>query len=397
MSEQRPKILFLPRWYPHRYDDMPGLFVKRQAEAVSRFCDVAVLYVHEDENCPNFYEVDFAEEEGITVVRVYYRISPKNFPFLRGFQKIVRFFKAYRLGFHVLNTFHPDLLHVHVMTRVGVVAFLYSLFKKTPYIISEHWSRYFAENDAYRGFLRKKLTKYIVQKAKAVITVSLKLQEAMLNNGLRSSNNVIIPNSVDMNRFVITGYRNPGKKKQMIHVSCFEDKSKNIIGFLHVIKNLSLKRSDFEVHLIGIGPDFAKCKEAACELGLEDSMVKFLGQKDIRELAPLMAKADFLVLSSNYETFGTVVIESLACGTPVVVTNVGVVPEVINEFNGIVVPTGDSLALEEAIADMLTKCSFYDRDKIRETVLTKYSKETIGKQLYEIYCEILGLEKTYLC
>ena len=390
MTGTRPKILFLPKWYPNRYDPMPGLFVKNQAEAVSRFCDVAVLYVHEDVDCPNTYEVDFAEEEKLIVVRVYYRISSTNFPVAGNFLKIFRFFKAYWLGFNVLNTYHPDLLHVHVLTRTGLVALLYQIVKKTPYLISEHWSRYFVENNTYKGFLRKRLTKYIVKRAKVVIPVLLKLKEAMLENGLKNPQYVIVPNSVDMDRFIITGNRNSGNKKQMIHVSCFEDKSKNITGFLHVIKELSQKRSDFEVLLIGEGPDFSGCRQAAVELGLDGSIVKFLGQKNTLELASLMANADFLVLSSNYETFGTVIIESLACGTPVVATNVGVVSEVINESNGIIVPIGDSRALEKAISDMLSKCSSYNRAMIREAVRNKYSNESIGKQLYEIYCNILG-------
>jgi len=69
-SEERLKILFLPRWYPHRYDTMTGLFIQRQAEAVSIYCYVAVLYVHADEQAANRYEIDFADENGIRVVRV---------------------------------------------------------------------------------------------------------------------------------------------------------------------------------------------------------------------------------------------------------------------------------------------------------------------------------------
>ena len=397
MTETRPRILFLPRWYPHRHDPMPGLFVKRQAEAVSQFCDVAVLYVHEEPDCPNKYEVDFAEEEQVVVVRVYYRISADKFPVAGGFLKTYRFFKAYWLGFKVLNTFQPDLLHVHVLTRVGFIAFLHKIVKKTPYLISEHWSRYFLENNTYKGFLRKKLTRYIVKSAKALIPVSEKLKDAMQSNGLKNSKYFVVPNSIDINRFIIAGKLIPGDKRQIIHVSCFEDKSKNIIGFLHVIKNLSQKRSDFEVLLVGEGPDLARCMQAAEELGLNDSLVKCVGQKDAPELAGLMAHADFLVLSSNYETFGTVVSESLACGTPVVATNVGIVSEVINASNGIIVPPGDPIALENAIYNMLTTCSAYDRALIRETVRTKYSNETVGKQLCEIYHSILGFDNKQPC
>ena len=48
------KILFMSHWYPNRYDKMFGLFVQKHAEAVSIYCDVAVLYVHADENIKDF-------------------------------------------------------------------------------------------------------------------------------------------------------------------------------------------------------------------------------------------------------------------------------------------------------------------------------------------------------
>jgi len=389
MTETRPKILFLPKWYPHRQDPMPGLFVKNQAEAVYRFCDVAVLYVHGDRDCPNAYEVDFTEENNVIVVRVYYKVPSLKIPLAGSFLKLFRFLKAYRLGFHLLTNFEPDILHVHVLTRTGLIALIYRIFKRTPYIVSEHWSRYFPENNTYKGFLRKLLTRIIVRHSSALIPVSEKLKQAMIANGLNNRQVFIIPNSVDMDRFVIPGNRNPRDKKKIIHVSCFEDKSKNITGFLHAVKFVLEKRYDFEVSIIGEGPDFEYCRNAARDMGFNEDVVKFPGQKDAVELAAIMGDADFLVLSSNYETFGTVVIESLACGTPVVATAVGVVPEIINEANGIITSPGDMQALGEAIMVMLDKCSTYDRKQIRETVWNKFSKEMVGLQLYEIYSKIL--------
>jgi len=389
MTETRPKILFLPKWYPHRQDPMPGLFVKNQAEAVYRFCDVAVLYVHGDRDCPNSYEVDFTEENNVIVVRVYYKIPSLKIPLAGSFLKLFRFLKAYRLGFHLLTNFEPDILHVHVLTRTGLIALIYRIFKRTPYIVSEHWSRYFPENNTYKGFLRKLLTRIIVRHSSALIPVSEKLKQAMIANGLNNRQVFIIPNSVDMDRFVIPGNRNPRDKKKIIHVSCFEDKSKNITGFLHAVKFVLEKRSDFEVSIIGEGPDFEYCRNAARDMGFNEDVVKFPGLKNDAEMAKIMGDTDFMVLSSNYETFGTVVIESLACGTPVVATAVGVVPEIINEANGIITSPGDMQALGEAIMVMLDKCSTYDRKQIRETVRNKFSKEMVGLQLYEIYSKIL--------
>ncbi|MGE5424945.1 MAG: hypothetical protein ACM3N9_06255, partial [Syntrophothermus sp.] len=70
--DKKLRILFLPKWYPNRFDPMPGLFIQRQAESISENCDVAVLSVHPVLHAPNKYEIDVAWETGVFTVRVYY-------------------------------------------------------------------------------------------------------------------------------------------------------------------------------------------------------------------------------------------------------------------------------------------------------------------------------------
>jgi hypothetical protein len=102
MSESRPHILLLPRWYPHRYDPMPGLFVRYQAEALTAHCEVSVLYVHPDPHCPNAVETDFAVENGVHVIRVYYRPSSS------GIGRWRRFYNAHLTGLAFLGSPGPD-------------------------------------------------------------------------------------------------------------------------------------------------------------------------------------------------------------------------------------------------------------------------------------------------
>jgi glycosyltransferase involved in cell wall biosynthesis len=388
LLENRLKILFLPRWYPNRYDPMPGLFIQRQAEAVSAYCDVAVLYVHAHDHAPNRYEIDFAEENGIRVVRVYYR-EPHRW-LLPGLLKLFRFFHAHRLGFKILRSFQPDLLHVHVLTREGIVARITRFLKGTPYVITEHWSRYLPASNTYKGGFRKWITRYVVKSAAAMITVSGTLKAAMKDFQLDNPDFFVVPNPVDTNLFTIGVRPSESDTKRFIHISCFEDRPKNISGFLNAVDNLSKKRSDFKCFLIGDGPEFSLWKNRANELGLLGNTVFFTGLKEQNELVKEIQAAGFLVLSSNYETFGTVVIECLACGIPVVATSTGIVPEVISGTNGIIVPAGDDKALEDAINKMLDKFSSYDPQVIRNTVLHKFDNETIAKQLLDIYQNALG-------
>ena len=388
MTEQI-KVLFLPRWYPHRFDPMPGLFVQRQAEAVSAFCEVAVLYAHPVPGASNKFEIDISLEKNIQVIRVYYKVPEKQIPGFTQILKHYRFFRAYILGFRMLRKFRPDLLHIHILTRHGIIGWGYKLSTKTPYLVSEHWSRYFRENGSYKGFFRKFLTRLVIKDSSAVIAVSGQLKEAMQDHGLNNDHYYIVPNVVDFEYFKPGEESTPAMKKQIVHVSCFEDRSKNISGFLKILKELSAKRRDFECRFIGEGPDLEKMKSIAEDLGIKDVIAFFTGLKEGNELVKFMGKADFLVLSSHYETFGTVVVESLACGVPVVAANVGIVPEVVNDSNGMIVPADDPEAMFLAVNEMLDRCRSYDKMMIREQTIRRFNSETVGKQIVEIYQRIL--------
>ncbi len=148
-------------------------------------------------------------------------------------------------------------------------------------------------------------------------------------------------------------------------------------------------RQDFTCLMVGAGPDWDDMKEYAGFLRIPAPVIQFTGVKTGDEFNEVLSGADFSVLSSNYETFGTVVIESLACGVPVVATSVGVAREEIGEKNGLLVPPGDEKAMTGALYQMLSLCGEYDKDVIRNGIADKYSKETVGKQLVELYRELM--------
>jgi glycosyltransferase involved in cell wall biosynthesis len=384
MSRSRPHILILPRWYPHRYDPMPGLFVRYQAEALTDQCDVTVLYVHPDPLCPNFIETEFAVENGVSVIRVYYlpSVSPVG--------RWLRFYRAHLTGLAMLGGSGPDLVHVHVLTREGVMGYLVARRLKIPFLISEHWSRYFPENDFFKAPWKKWLTAFIVKRSSAVIAVSEKLRQAMISKGLHHPSFHIVPNVLDMERFRLFPAQPAGEKKTVVHVSCFEDRSKNISGLLDAVKKVSAERSDVTLRLVGDGPDLERMKRYADQLGLSENTVIFNGLKEGEELVREYGNADFSVVSSRFETFGTVITESLACGTPVLATDVGIAPELITEMNGLIVKADDAGALARGFAQLLSGCRNYDRQVIRASLGDRFSPKTVALELMNIYNSILS-------
>lgn len=389
--DRKIRVLFLPKWYPNRYDPMPGLFIMRQAEAITPFCDVAVIYVHPDPDCPNNLEVDFSEENEVRVLRVYYKVKGGTSSFVRKVLNFRQFYKAHLKAFHSIREFCPDIVHAHILTRMGLIGLKISRQQKIPLVISEHWSRYFPASDSYHGWFRKLMTGFVVKKAAAIVAVSDPLRDAMQQFGLYNKNFRIIPNVVDLSPVTLTAPPDQTGMKTLVHISCFEDRSKNISGFLRSIKELSVLRQDFICLLVGTGPDWNEMMEYAGFLGVLDSFVRFTGLKTGDEFAGILGRADFSVLSSRYETFGTVVIESLVSGVPVVATAVGVAREVIHDANGILVPPGDEKAMTDALEQMLSRCRRYDKSLISNEIVGRFSRETIGGQIVALYRELTSV------
>ena len=387
--DRKIRVLFLPKWYPNRYDPMPGLFIRRQAEAITPFCDVAVIYVHPDPDCPNNFEAEFSEENEVRVLRVYYKVKGQPATMAGKALNFWKFYRANLKAIYSIRQFEPDLVHAHILTRMALIGMKVSRSRHIPLVISEHWSRYYPENNTYRGFFRKLLTSFIVKKAGAVIAVSEKLREAMQQCNLKNEEFKVVPNVVDTEIFRVGPPFGEHPVKTMVHISCFEDKSKNISGFLRSIKELAGQRSDFRCLMVGEGPDWEEMKDYAGFMGIRDSVVFFTGLKADNELAGILAAADFSVVSSRYETFGTVLIESLACGIPVVTTNVGIAPEVINTGNGILVPPGDETVMTEALGQMIGRCGSFDREAIRAGVAVKYTRENVGREIVDLYRKVL--------
>ncbi len=204
----------------------------------------------------------------------------------------------------------------------------------------------------------------------------------MLSHGITNSNHHIVPNVVDINLFHPVPHHNETPK--IVHISCFENKSKNITGLIDSLKILEDRNIDFKCCFIGNGIDFEDIKNYSKKLHKQSSII-FTGVLEGKDLIDELATGDFLVLSSNYETQGVVLLKAFACGLPVVSTSVGGIPEIVNENNGLLVPPGDSVALADAIQIMLNKFSDYDTNTLRDIVSAGFSYQAVGKFLDGIY------------
>ncbi|MEA3505403.1 MAG: glycosyltransferase [Bacteroidota bacterium] len=386
-------ILFLARWYPNRYDSMFGLFIQRHALAVAEYQKVSVIYLHADNNLLASSDYTFSKDK-ISELKWYY--SDKSYFFsvfdtlFKGFLFFKNLYKVYKL--FLVKENKPDIVHVNILTRMGVFALFLKWRYGIPYIITEHWSRYKPENGTYTGFLRKKITEIVVRNASAVTTVSVDLQNAMQNNNLQNSNYYTIPNVVDTDAFYPEKNKN-NNKKEIVHISCFEEKSKNITGILRVIKALSQNRSDFICRMIGEGMDLEVSKKYAKEIGLTDEVVVFEGLKEGQDLTNLLRKGDLFLLFSNYENLPVVILESYACGVPVATTDVGGISEHMNADLGVMVKPNDEIAMVKAVEKILDNPRNYNTSAIRNYATENFSNKVVARAFISVYNSVLNKNK----
>jgi glycosyltransferase involved in cell wall biosynthesis len=361
---------------------MVGLFVRKHAQTVAKLCNVSVLYITFDKNIKN---TEIVEEiiDGVREIHVYYPFSKNKII------KQIRYLNAYYKGFKYLKKikFYPQIIHANILTRTGVIALLYKILHKTPYVITEHWSRYLPENNSFKGTFRKFVTKIVVRNASAVMPVSQTLQKNMLRFRLNNPNYKVVSNVVDDFFFQPNSPHTPSitSKKRILHISCFNDDIKNISGILRTARKLCDMRQDLQFIFAGNGSDFNKVFQYANSLNFPDNAVIFTGELTPEKISEQLKQSYISLLFSNFETSSVVVLESLGAGIPVVSTPVGCIPEVINDKNGIIIDIANEEQLRIAINTMLNNYDKYNPEQISKDIFEKCSFIKVSETLYSIY------------
>jgi glycosyltransferase involved in cell wall biosynthesis len=153
-----------------------------------------------------------------------------------------------------------------------------------------------------------------------------------------------------------------------------------------------VKRHNALLNVVGTGSGLNKCKTLARILKIEAN-VNFLGFVAHEFLPEIFANADIFVLPSRRESFGLVLAEAMASGLPVVSTNVGAIPEVVEDGkNGTLVNPDSPRELAEAICTLLD-----DRERMksmgvcgRERVLEHFVWDVVAQRVIECYRKVLS-------
>ncbi len=300
----------------------------------------------------------------------------------RVFSLIGLYFKSFK----ILREIKPDVVHSHSVDMGYILHFACKKYN-IPLINHFHAGFFLNKKDNLLRFLiMKRLLK--LSKFNGIITIN---DNDFNKNKGKFDKLFFIPNAINLNEF--------NSKKDVIR----DDKSVLFIGRVekykglhYLINSIKLVRAtipSIKLIIIGDGSYLKKCKKLSEKLKLQDNVI-FRGKLDHALLNLEYKKSSIFVLPSytSSETFGIVLLESLACKTPVITTDiVGIASDIKKNNCGIVIKTKDSQALSDAIIKILNNPKLARKmgENGRKLVEKKYTWEKISKNVEKLYAGVV--------
>lgn len=239
-----------------------------------------------------------------------------------------------------------DLIDAHYFYPDGVAATLLGRSLRKPVVITARGTDI---NLFPRHALPRRMILFASRQAAHIIAVSQALKDALIALGVAPDKVTVLRNGVDLDLFKPEDH---GGLRQAIGT---RGRTLLMVGNLIEIKGHGLviealaRLTDCKLLIAGKGPEEGRLKALAARCGVGDR-VQFLGSVPHERLREIYCAADALVLASSREGWPNVLLEAMACGTPVVASPVGGVPEVVSAPEaGILMRARTSEGIAEAV------------------------------------------------
>jgi teichuronic acid biosynthesis glycosyltransferase TuaC len=399
---RRPRVLVLARSYPNDVLPRLGLWTERLTVELGRRNDVHVVspvpyfpplpQIGPLRQYVRFRDVLRRERRnGIDIERPRFLVGP-------GYSLHALEADAYARGIgRVVERLHADspfdLVHAHFIYPDGVVAQRLAQRWGVPFIVSEHapWFPWLERRRVRR------LAIPAAREAAAVVAVSSSVRDTIA----RYAGNIVpvdvVPIGVDNSVFTPGPQLHRRRRDQILYVGR-PGFGKGVDVLLRAMKFIVGRHSSARLLLVGDGyyrqmrKEGERLRGLASELGL-DRHIEFANGRPPTEIARLMREAPVLVLPSRAESFGAVLVEALACGTPVVATRCGGPEDIVTDEVGRLVPSEDPKALAEALLEVLLHPQAFAPQRLREYAITRYSWEVVAARYHALYRESLDVRR----
>ena len=249
--------------------------------------------------------------------------------------------------------YHQTHIAAKAAAKLGV-PFVYTPHYHPPYSTTGGAAR-----KGLRAFYDRALGGKPFKAASLVIAVSSPELEWMRPLIPPSTRTVVIPNGIELKRFEGGGDGRGFREKHQLYgpVLLYTGRlavNKRLDSVIKLMPDLLKEFPDLT--FVAVGEDHGMGKEwqeLSARLGVEKH-VRFLGHVSASDLVEAYRACDAYVLPSDYEAFGIVLLEAMACGKPCVATKVGGVSDIVaDRKTGLLVPYGDAGALRSAILSLL--------------------------------------------
>lgn len=377
-------LLIISPSYPDENGELfGGLFVKRQADELKKYFK-NIYVIAPVLTTRRFTKNGRASKNyGYDNVHVYFPyafyiplsiLSAVSVDFRLGAVKSV--IRKHNLKF--------DITHAHMSEPSGYIAMKLKEQYNVPYVITIHENTNWFEKE-----IAMQHPKIIDawKNSDAVIRVNRgdvpKLKE--YNQNTYAVVNGYSPNFLPMNPYECRDKLSVPKDKKVIFTLGFLTERKGFQFLIEAMSEIVKERNDVLCYIGGSGEYRKNLESLIHEYGVED-FVFLLGIVSDEDVTLRMNACDLFVLPSLSESFGIVNIEALACGKPVVASNVGGIPEIIiSDEYGFLCTPGDVKELTDIVLKALNK--EWDKAKILEYA-KGYRWSEVCKEILEIYRQI---------
>ncbi len=390
----RLRVLVLARSYPNDVFPTLGLWTEQPTVMLAERCEMRV--VSPVPYCPplpstgrfhsfsRFRAIPRREtRRGVQILRPRFPVGPGTS--LYAIEATAYYHGIVRQVDRLRAEFPFDLIHAHFIYPDGAAAHRLSRRYGVPFVVTEHapWTGWLDR----RGVARVAVP--AAGQAAAIMAVSTSVERSIRSYAGNAARIEVIPVGVDGSLFRPS--RGSRVADSILFVG-FINRNKGVDVLLHAMKLLD--DQGLPGHALLVGGSFYRntrlqeesLKALAADLGLDDR-VTFAGRKPPAEVARLMAEAGVVVLPSRAESFGAVLVEALACGTPVVATRCGGPEDIVDPRVGRLVPVDDPQALATQIDFVLRNHALFEGQRLRRYALERFSWDRVVNDVSAVYEE----------
>lgn len=260
-----------------------------------------------------------------------------------------------------IREFRPHILHAHHYYENLIASVAVRLVPVSCYVIGRHYADliYYLSRGvkqkmliAAEGFCNSTATQIVVPTQQVA-------QLLIERQGVPGDKITAIPYGFNFTSYVPSSPDSPDrlreryniKDRYMIMACCRLNREKGLKYLFQALEQVKFKNKNFQLIIVGSGTHEAELRQQCRELEIND-VVQFMGWRT--DVLDWIAAADLVVQPSLSESFCQVLIEALAFSKPVIMTPVGVAPEVIGKNErGRLVPVADSQAIADAICELM--------------------------------------------